>query len=136
MAVLVVRAESNLSRRIAEIEAKGKNVDKALPVIAEMLVGAVQDVFEAEGPGWEDLADSTRRARRGTSHAILQDTGLLADLIAPSYGSTYAEAVDGTTYGHFHVTGTRRMPKRDWTDLGPFEAPLLDEVAQLLTGPF
>lgn len=133
---LAVRAESNLNKVLAAIEARGKSVDRALPIIAEMLVGAVQDVIEAEGPGWPGLADSTVRQRRGSSHAILQDTGVFAGSIAPAFGSTYAEAVDGTTYGHFHVTGTRKMPKRNWTDLGPFEAPLLDEVAELLTGSF
>jgi len=133
---LDISAQSNLQKVLLDISAHGKSIDRALPVVAEMLHGAVNDVFEAEGPGWEPLSDATKAARRGTSFKILQDTGLLAGSLEPSYGSTYAEVVDGTTYGHYHVTGTKRMPKRDWTDLGPFEEPLLDEVAEFLTGHF
>lgn len=136
MALIEIRTETTLNRVLAEVAAQGRSIDKGLPVIAEMLVGAVHDVFEAEGPGWEGLKPSTIASRRGTSHKILQDTGLFADSVDAKYGSTYAEAVDGTNYGHFHVTGTSRMARRDPFDLGPFEAPLLDEVAQFLTGQF
>lgn len=136
MSEFEIKADTNLSKVLAELEAKGKSIDRGLPVVAEMLLGAVQDVFEAEGPGWEPLAEVTKAKRRGTSYKILQDTGLLAGSLEPSYGSTYAEVVDGTTYGHYHVTGTKHMRKRDWTDLGPFEQPLLDEVAEFLTGNF
>lgn len=136
MADLSITTESELGKVLAGIAGKGQSIDRHLPVIAEMLVSAVHDVLEAEGPGWPELADSTKRQRRGSSYAMLQDTGLFASSIAPSYGSTYAEAVDGTTYGHYHVTGTRRMPPRDWSNLGPYEGPLLDEVAKMLVGPF
>lgn len=136
MADLEVKATSDLSKVLAGIAAQGKSIDRALPVVAEMLLSAVHDVIEAGGPGWPDLADSTKRQRRGSTYKLLQDTGVFAASLAPQYGSTYAEVVDGTTYGHYHVTGTSRMPARDWTELGPFEAALLDEVAAFLTGPF
>jgi phage gpG-like protein len=133
MADLEVRAESDLDKVLAGLAAQGRSIDRLLPVIAEMLVGAVHDVFEAEGPGWADLAESTKARRRGTSYKILQDTGLLANSVAAQYGSTYAEAVDGTTYGIYHAPDPQG---RDWTVLGPFEAPLLDDVAALITGQF
>lgn len=136
MADLEVRTESDLGKVLRELEQKGKAIDRHLPTIAEMLVGAVHDVIEAEGPGWQDLAETTKAKRRGNSYAILQDTGVFVGSIAAQYGSTYAEAVDGTTYGHFHVTGTETMPARDWTELGAFEAPLLDDVAALILGTF
>ena len=136
MALISVKAESNLNRVLAEIEAQGRSIDRALPIIAEMVVGAVHDVFDAEGPGWEPLKESTLERRRGTTHKILQDTGVFANSVAPKYGPTYAEAVDGTSYGHFHVTGTARMARRDPFELGPFEAPLLEDVAELLAGQF
>ena len=136
MSDLEIKVESDLNKVLVELAGKGNAIDKGLPVVAEMLLGAVHDVFEAEGPGWEPLADVTKAARRGTSYKILQDTGLLVGSLEPSYGSTYAEVVDGTTYGHYHVTGTKHMPQRDWTNLGPFEEPLLDEVAEFLTGSF
>ena len=134
MADLAIVAETNLGKVLTQLEAQGRNVDKALPIIGEMLVGAVQDVFEAEGPGWEPLAESTMRQRRGgPPYKILQDTGVLAGSIAARVGSTYVEAVDGTSYGIFHAPDPQR---RDWTNLGPFEQPLLDEVAELLVSQF
>lgn len=136
MADLTIRVESNLSSVLLGLQKQAQGIDRHLPAIAEMLVGAVQDVIEAEGPGWQDLSDSTKAARRGTSYKILQDTGLLASSVSAQYGATYAEAVDGTTYGHYHVSGTKRMPRRDFTDLGPFLEPLLEDVAELLTGGF
>jgi len=133
---LDIKTSSNLNAVLLDLSAKGRSVDRMLPIIAEMLVGAVQDVIEAEGPGWQELADSTKRSRRGSSYKILQDTGVAAASIAAQYGSTYAEAVDGTSYFFRHIKGGPNLPVRDWTKLGPFEAPLLDEVAEMLVGQF
>jgi phage gpG-like protein len=134
VADLTIVAETNLGNVLTQLEAQGRNVDKALPIIGEMLVGAVQDVFEAEGPGWKELDPATELRRRGgPPYKILQDTGVLAGSVAARYGSTYVEAVDGTTYGIYHAPDPQR---RDWTELGPFEQPLLDEVAELLLSHF
>lgn len=133
MSELQVTSSSNLSRVLTGLRQHGEKVGELLPTIAEMLVGAVHDVFEAEGPGWEPLAAATLAHRRGTSHKILQDTGAFAGSIDPAWGGTYAEARAGVSYAIFHVTGTTRMPKRNPFDLGPLEQPLLDEVAALLT---
>jgi len=132
VADIEVKVESNLARVLREMRQQSEKVHTLLPAIAEMLVSAVEDVFEAEGPGWEPLAESTLKARRGTSHKILQDTGLFAG-IDPAWGDTYAEAAAGVSYAIFHVEGTVHMPKRNPFDLGPFESPLLDEVASLIT---
>lgn len=136
MADLSVSVESDLNKVLLGLAQQGKSADNLLPAIAEMLVGAVHDVVEAEGPGWPGLADSTKRQRRGSTYAMLQDTGVGLASVAGQYGSTYAEAVDGTSYFHFHTKKTKHAPARDWTNLGPFEAPLLDDVAALLTGTF
>jgi phage gpG-like protein len=124
---------TELARVLREFQARGQSIDKALPIIAEMLVGAVSDVFEAQGPGWEPLAESTKAHRRGSVYKILQDTGTMAGSVEPRIGPDFAEALLGTSYAIYHVTGTGSMPRRDPTDLGPFEAPLLDEVAAFLT---
>lgn len=139
MAELSIQAESDLGKVIAELAAQGKSIDRLLPAIAELVVGAVHDVVEAEGPGWPPLAESTMRQRRGNSYKMLQDTGVFLSSVAPQWGSTYAEAVDGTSYGHFHVTGGlggTRPPVRDWTNLGEFESGLLEDVAEMVTGVF
>lgn len=129
----VMKSERGLDKVLLELQQKGQSIDKALPIIGEMLLGAIQDVFQAEGPGWPDLAESTKAQRRGVDYMILQDTGVMAGSVEPVYGDTYVDATFGASYAVYHVTGTRRMPRRDPTDLGPREAPLLDEVAAFLT---
>jgi hypothetical protein len=132
MADLKISVESDLNKVLVELQGKAANIDRQLPVVAELLVGAVGDVFEAQGPGWAPLAPETIARRRGSSHMILQDTGLMAH-VEPQFGSTYAEAVSPASYGGFHAPDPQG---RDWTELGPFLEPLLDDVAKLLLGPF
>lgn len=127
-----IQGHEELPRILAEMRGRAESVDQYLPVVAEMLVASVSDVFEAEGPGWEPLADSTRMNPRRADGPILQDTGVAAGSVGPAWGDVYAEAVGGVDYLLYHVTGTSKMPKRNPFDLGPFEGPLLDEVSALL----
>jgi len=117
---------------IATFEKKGKNLGRMMPVVAEALKSAVDDVYEAEGPGWTPLAESTIEKRRGTSSKILQDTGVMASSTMTRYGQDYAEAWAHVGYAKYHASGTERMPQRNPFDLGPFEADLLADVAELL----
>lgn len=139
MSTFRVGAETDLGVVIAQLAAKGRSIGEFVPAISEMLVAAVSDVFDAEGPGWEPLAEVTielRRNRDKESIKILQDTGVLVGSVigrppqVTESGDVVAiEAVDGTSYGWYHTTGTSKMPRRDWTDLGPHEQPLLDDIA-------
>ena len=47
---------------------------------------------------------------------LLQDRGLLAN-IQSAEGPDWAEAASPAPYAGFHVTGTKWMPPRDWTDV-------------------
>ncbi len=115
-----------------KLERRARSLSRVMPVAAEALVSAVSDVYEAEGPGWEPLAASTLRQRRGSSAKILQDSGVMAASTSPSHGNDWAEASAGVPYAKFHSAGTRRMPRRDPFDLGPFMDPVLEDVAELL----
>lgn len=137
MTVLKIAADSDLHKVLKQYELKGQSIQGLMPAIGDMLAAAVSDVFEAEGPGWEPLAEATIRARRNrdsTSIKILQDTGILAGSIEPVIGADYVEAVAGASYGIFHTSKEPRtvIPLRDFTDLGPFEEPLLEDVASML----
>jgi phage gpG-like protein len=129
---LVVRVDtSEIAGTIYRLQAKGKALSGLMPAFAEELVGAVSDVYEAEGPGWEPLAESTLARRRGSVAKILQDTGVMAQSTAPGYGGDWAEAYAGAAYADFHATGTKFMPKRNPFDLGPFEAEVLESLADM-----
>lgn len=135
MAVFEIQAGTDLQIVLTQYRAKAQAIDGLLPSIAEILVGGVLDVFEAEGPGWPDLAESTKRQRRGTTYKILQDTGMFAASIAPGWGADYAEAFAGVSYAIFHTSPEPRtkIPLRNPFNLGPFEPAILDEVAELVT---
>jgi phage gpG-like protein len=123
---------TELGSVVAQLGAKGKNASRLMPVVAEILHAAVSDVFDAEGPGWKDLAESTKKARRGTSYKILQDTGLSAAYLGNYYGADWAEVVGQTSYIEFHARGNENLPVRDPFDLGPFMDDVLADTAELL----
>lgn len=132
-----VKVEHNLNLVLTPMQAKAQALPEMLPVIAELLVAGVQDVFEAQGPGWAKLAESTLRQRRlgGRGAQILQDSGLMAGSVSPAWTDTTAEAMSLVSYDIYHVSKEpRRDPRtlRDFYDLGPFEGPILDEAAQLI----
>ena len=111
-----------------------RRLGQLMPAVAEALGAAVDDVFDAEGPGWEELKPATlaHRRKQGRGAKILQDTGQSAALIGTGYGQDFAEARAGTDYLIYHVTGTKHLPVRNPFDLGPFEEPLLKEVEQMV----
>jgi phage gpG-like protein len=123
---------SELAGPLQELEARGRGISHLLPVISEDLKAAVEDVYEEEGPGWKDLADSTKKARRGDSYKILQDTSVMILSTGTNLGADWAEAFAGASYADFHATGTKNMAQRNPFDLGPFEDPFLRDVADLL----
>ena len=108
---------SELASVLFQIEAKGRSLGGVMPQIAQVLQAAVSDKFEQEGPGWRDLAESTKKARRGSSYKILQDTGALAKSVDTGHGPDWVEAFSGVSYAIFHSNGTENMPRRDPFDL-------------------
>lgn len=120
---------------IEGFERRGRSLTHVLPAIGEALVSAVSDVYDAEGPGWEPLAASTLKRRRGGASAkILQDSSIMVQSTHPDVGSTWAEASAGVDYAEFHASSAprKKIPRRDPFTLGPFEGPLLDEVSDML----
>lgn len=98
---------------------------QVMPIAAEVLVAAIQEVFEQEGavaghPRWKDLADSTKAGRRGQgSYKILRDTGILAGSITPFSELVVAEAFTNDPVAGFHVSQRprKKIPLRDFTDI-------------------
>jgi phage gpG-like protein len=131
-----LKVEHNLSTVLRPLQAKAQALPGMLPVIAELLVAGVADVFEAEGPGWRGLEDSTLANRRksGAGAKILQDSGMMAGSVSPAWSDTFAEAMSLVSYDVYHVSPEprRKIPLRDFYNLGPFEGPILDEAAELI----
>jgi hypothetical protein len=89
-----------------------------MALIATDMVGSVDELIDSQGNGeWDPLKDSTiRRHPRRAGGRLLQDIGLLANM-QPSDGPDWAEVASPAPYSGYHVTGTRNMAKRDWTDI-------------------
>jgi len=126
----VVVSTAELATLLQTFEHHGKNLGAITPIIAEMLVTAVHDVFEAEGPGWKRHAASTLAKRRGrTGHKLLQDSGVLITSIHPEHGADWAMAATNVPYVRYHLRGGPIIPKRN-----PFEIPdsVADDVVDLM----
>ncbi len=96
-----------------------RRLKDAMEVVAESLVAAVDDKFEESGPGWQDLAESTKLNRRGSTYQILVDTSRMRGSIRGESGDDYAEAATDTEYAGYHVSDRPRtkIPLRDFFDL-------------------
>ena len=119
---------SALVRVVRDFERAGGNLDKLMPSVAEVMVSAVLQKFEDEGPGWPETQ------RGGT---ILQDTGRLVGSLEAAHGADWAEAFTHVSYGQFHVPGTGRMPARDFTaiDTDRVEREVADMILMELAQP-
>ena len=107
--------KDGLVKMVKEFERRGNNLEDITPAVAQVLVSAVDDVFQTQGFGkWPDLAPATIRARRGSGAKILQDKGVLAGSITPRSSARVAEAFTRVPYGTYQVTGTSRMPERNF----------------------
>jgi hypothetical protein len=98
--------------------------------LAEGLSGAVDDVIQSEGFGnWPALSATTvMRHPERAGGKLLQDKGQLAS-IQTRHGYNWAEAWSPAPYAGYHITGTKFMDARDWTDIKLGE--LLEDLAEI-----
>jgi phage gpG-like protein len=137
MTDIVVRVD--MSDVIHELEDMGHELETyPMELIAEGLVGAVDDLIQSEGNGeWQPLSPNTLKRRpRRIGGKLLQDRGFLAN-IQPSHGDNWAEARSPAPYAGFHITGTKHMDARDWTavDLNDVMETFLDQVMEEAVAP-
>lgn len=110
----------DLSDIVDQVEAIAlADLSGAMAEVSELLVSAVSDKFDQEGPGWPALAPSTLAKRRGAEAQILSDTGRLAGSIEADHGPDWADASTDVGYAVFHVSDAPRskIPLRDFFDL-------------------
>lgn len=108
-----------LAAALSQFVDRAQDLSEPMATIAEMMVTAVQDKFDTGGPGWQDLADSTKQQRRGSEYQILVDTGILSGSIAGDSGKDFAEVGTSVEYAVYHVSAEPRskIPLRDFFDL-------------------
>lgn len=137
MADELIEARADLAHLFDTITARGKNLGRLTPIFAEMLVAAVHDRIEAEGPGWQKLEDSTLRKRRkqGRGAKMLQDTGNFVSSIHGEDGPDFAEAATNVPYIIYSISKEPRtiIPYRNPFELETSEANrIADEVVDML----
>ena len=127
MSQVVVKVD--MTDFVRELEDVAHDVETfPMELVAEGLVGAIDDQIDSEGRGeWKPLSPNTiRRRPRRRFGTLLQDRGLLAN-VQPTHGTDWAEVASPAPYAGFHITGTEFMPARDWTDID------LDDVMEGFT---
>ncbi|SRR5213593_4410086 len=89
----------------------------------QVVIPSIERHFDSEGPGWQQLAQSTIE-KRGSSHPILQETGTLRSVATSDgiWNITRTELIgsgsfSGADYGSYHMSGTRNMPARPFIGL-------------------
>lgn len=130
---------SELDRELSEIERRVTDYSPITPVLAEILVGAVNDRWMSGGDGqWAPLAPSTlyKRRKHGAGAQILQDTGRAIASVQAAHGADWAGAYTDVSYMVFHVSdGARsKIPLRDPFDVEEQAWPdLADALGTWLT---
>jgi phage gpG-like protein len=122
---------SDLAGALDAFARRGGRLDDTMAIAAEVLVAAVNDKFQASGPGWAPLAESTLLRRRGAVAQILLDTGRLAGSIHGMHGSDFAEAATDVSYAVYHVSSAPRskLALRDFLDLPDH---VFDDILELI----
>ena len=105
------------------------------------------DKVDPDGHAWLPLAPKTvamkLKANKSTSNLLI-DSVLLVDSVGYNVGDDWVEVGVAESYGIFHETGTRRMPRRSFL-LGDFnagrlgagdESDVLDVINEYLAGSF
>lgn len=94
---------------LAGLEARAGDMAPVMGEVAEAMLGAVEDNFEAQGrPAWEDLAKSTQRTRARLGHwpgPILQISGQLASSIQADHDALSASVGTNKVYAAIHQFG-------------------------------
>ena len=122
---------SELVREWKALERRTTDLSAVTPVLAEILVGAVNDEWDSAGRGrWPGLAPSTIARRRGSSTQILKDTGRAAGSVRGESDSTSASAVTDTAYMIYHVSdeARTRLPLRNPFDVLDVAMPEIEDV--------
>lgn len=128
---LEFKSGKTFQRYLKKLQTQGRGIGDISPIIAEEMRAMVLDIYEAEGPGWEPLAEITQALRRpAEKHKILQDTGVMVGSTEAFSDAKAAGVRSESPYLIFHVQGTSKMKKRD-----PFAidwGKLLDRADQII----
>ena len=128
---LRIEGQDEIVKLLADFQGRSQAVNRAFPVVGELLIGAVNDVVDMEGPGWPALAPETlaRRRLHGRGAQMLRDTGVMMESLEKGYGPEEVWVEFGTPYAVYHING-----KRNPFDLAPVEKGLIEDVNEILLG--
>lgn len=127
-----------LERELKKIGRRVEDFSPITPVLAEILVGYVNEEWDSAGRGrWPGLADSTLKKRRGTSAEILKDTGRAAADVHGEHDHESAAAVTSVSYMVFHTSDQPRkiVPLRNPFDvMDAAEVEIAETLSEWVAG--
>ena len=138
---IVIKEEGSdkAALHLHELGLRASDARKAAPAIKRVFSKAERRRFDAQGPGWPPLADSTRerKAAQGLPDKTMQATKALYRSLASERGGNQidqrrpTEFEFGTSlpYAIYHETG-KGVPVRELIDLTPAERAEIDKVLE------
>jgi len=122
--------EFNMEDLCREVAVMGDDMAGAdLKFLRDDLIESIMIQFETEGNGsWPPLSPHTLRKKRNPAAGMLVDSGALKRSIWGEYSSTEVVIYVGVPYAGYHITGTKNMPKRDYSAIN------IDEIVAYATG--
>jgi phage gpG-like protein len=122
--------EFNMSDLYNEVVIMGEHAAAVdLKFLRDDILESIIIQFETEGHGsWEHLSPHTLRRKKNPAAGILIDTGAMKRSIFGEYSSDELVISVGVPYARYHMTGTKNMPKRNFSDIN------LEEIIAYATG--
>ena len=136
-----VDGTSPIHATLLRFEDRVENPEPFWRAVQSTMFDVERDRFEAEGPGWAPLADSTLRQKQaaGLPADILQASGALMRSLTTDDGDNISAIAGGGQDFYFgtrdpkaglHQDGTRNMPARPVLDVGEVERLRILKTAQ------
>ncbi|HQG51843.1 MAG TPA: phage virion morphogenesis protein [Syntrophorhabdaceae bacterium] len=100
--------DKEVTKLFNELVRRDQNMSPAMKIISGIMLDAVRENFEKEGPGWQKLKPATIRQREKKGHwpgKILRVSGQLSSSITSKYDSKSARVGTNKVYAAIHQFG-------------------------------
>jgi len=118
---------SDLYKEVRLMGEDAASIDLAF--LRDDVMESIMIQFDTEGHGsWAPLSPNTLKKKKNPAAGTLVDTGAMKRSIFGEYSSDEVVISVGVPYAKYHMTGTKNMPKRNFSDIN------LEEIISYATG--
>ena len=139
---MIIQGELNRKQvddLLKQLKDRGENLRPAFIAIEQEIIDGIEDIFEAEGPGWQKLSPATQaiRARQCKTGKMLQVSGGLATSIQGNSTITNDSVTVGSNkkYAPFVNNGTKQIVTKKQAGFLRFALGIHKKVGSQLVNP-